>query len=588
MEFEVYKYKSASDYIKAMEEKHKIPYWAYRSRQRYEEDTSNLQSVVKFSTPVMEFDYTKFIEFPKALPAGYYLAETRIEDTRRQVWFQVTDFSLYAAVDKNNTYIWVNDLSSGSPVPGATIQLWGTDTSTLTDDKGLARLATPEDNLAGVYATVSKDHQEAIATIFPWSQWDSQWETRREFASGYWKYLYLDRTLYKPNDTVHFWGLIKPRSENAKPLDKVTVALLSTESRDNSIIDSKEIDLEGISFTDNIKLPNLTPGYYYLEVKSGDYVISSQDFQVETYSKPAYQLEIIPSKKAVYVGDKIDFEVKATFFEGTPAAYVPLDYYIQDYGNGSIATDDEGNAKISYSPKFDQEHFSSVRSPWLFLTAKLPESGEITNEASFVVLNNDISIDAEDKVEGSTAKVEIDISRLTVDKVNSGQVEPWAKDAYKSGPATNHPVNYKIYRETWEKQEDGKYYDFINKKVETRYIYQYKKVFESEGQVTTNQEGKAVFTFPVENKESYLVELVAQDFKGNPATREHRIFGPGFCRDYGYTWYHLEGKDYYKSGEEVKLSMKQNELMLSPRPKGFLFLTARDGILGPKCRILPN
>ena len=468
------------------------------------------------------------------------------------MWFQVTDFSLYAAVDKNNTYIWVNDLSSGSPVPGATIQLWGTDTSTLTDDKGLARLATPEDNLAGVYATVSKDHQEAIATIFPWSQWDSQWETRREFASGYWKYLYLDRTLYKPNDTVHFWGLIKPRSENAKPLDKVTVALLSTESRDNSIIDSKEIDLEGISFTDNIKLPNLTPGYYYLEVKSGDYVISSQDFQVETYSKPAYQLEIIPSKKAVYVGDKIDFEVKATFFEGTPAAYVPLDYYIQDYGNGSIATDDEGNAKISYSPKFDQEHFSSVRSPWLFLTAKLPESGEITNEASFVVLNNDISIDAEDMVEGSMAKVEIDISRLTVDKVNSGQVEPWAKDAYKSGPATNHPVNYKIYRETWEKQEDGKYYDFINKKVETRYIYQYKKVFESEGQVTTNQEGKAVFTFPVENKESYLVELVAQDFKGNPATTNIG-FRPGFCRDYGYTWYHLEGKDYYKSGEEVKL-----------------------------------
>lgn len=588
MEFVVYQYQDAGEYIKALEAKQQIPFWAYRSRQRYQEDTSKLQSAVKFSVPVMEFDYTKLVEFPETLPAGYYLAETKIQDIRRQVWFQVTDLSLYAAVDKNNTYIWINDLSDGAPAPGAKVRLSGSNKSAVTDDAGLARLTTPKETSSGVYAVISEGRREAVAAIPPWYQWDTASEAQREFAVNYWKYLYLDRTLYKPNDTVHFWGIIKPRAEKAKPLDKVTVSLMSGEWRDNPVIDSKEITFDGFSFTDNIKLPNLTPGYYYLEVKSKDYSIISDGFTVETYSKPAYQLDITPSKKAVYVGDTMNFKVKASFFEGTPAAHIPLEHHIYDYGNGSVTTDDEGNADISFTPKFQQSEWSPILSPWLYLTAKLPESGEITGQAAIYVLNNDISIDVSDKVEGGTATLEMNLSRLTADRVNNGKADPWDEDAFRDGSAANHSVKVKIYREVWEKQEYGKYYDFINKKVTPRYNYQYRKVFESEGQAVTDRDGKAEFSFPVESKESYLVEIIAQDFRGNPAIREHHVLGSGFSRDYDYTWYHLEGKSSYKSGEAVKLSMKQNEAPMSRRPKGFLFFTARDGILDAQVQDTPD
>ncbi|MGI5858651.1 MAG: alpha-2-macroglobulin family protein, partial [Tepidanaerobacteraceae bacterium] len=588
MEFVVYKYQSAGEYIKALQERQKVPYWAYRSRQKYQEDASKLQSILQFSTPVIDFDYTKFVEFPETLPTGYYLAETTIRDIRRQVWFQVTDLSLYAAVDKNNTFVWVNDLSDGLPVAGAKIQLWDSDRSAVTDDKGLARLTTPEENSTGVYGVIFKDSKEAVLAISPWYQWDPESEARREFAQDYWKYLYLDRTLYKPDDTIHFWGLVKPRAEKAKPLDTVTVSLSSGGWRDNPVIDSKEITLDGFSFTDNMKLPNLTPGWYYLEVKSGDYVITSENFEVQTYSKPAYKIDIEPSKKAAYIGDKMSFQVKATFLEGTPAAYVPLEYHIQERGNGNVTTDDEGNASISYSPSFQQDRYSPIQSRRLFLTAKLPESGEITGEAAVFVLNNDIGIDVSNKVEGQTGTLEMNLNRLTVDRVNSGQVEPWDKDAFKSGPATNHPVKVKVYREVWEKREVGKYYDFINKKVETRYTYDYKKVFEIEGQTTTDQGGKATFSFPVKNKESYLAEITAQDFKGNPAICEHRVLGPGFRRYYDYSWYYLEGKTHYKSGEEVKLFMKQNEATIPSRTNGFLFFMAQDGILETQVKDSPE
>lgn len=584
----VYNYKQAQDYINALEERQKLPYWAYRSRQKYREDTSKLKSTANFSVPIREFDYTKFIEFPEPLPAGYYLAETKIQNTTQQVWFQVTDLSLYSAVDKDNTYIWVNDLSTGSPVSRAKIQLRGSSKSTVTDDTGLAQLTTPQENSSGIYGLISKDNQEAVVAIAPWYQWDPEGEAQREFATNYWKYLYLDRSLYKPNDTVNFWGLIKPRADKIKPVDELTVILSSGGWRDDPVIESKKVKLNDFTFTDDIKLPNLSPGYYYLEVKAGDYRITSQGFEVQTYSKPSYQVDAEASKKALFVGDNMDFQVKATFFEGTPVPNMPLEYYILEHGNGRITTNNEGDATISFSPVYQKDQYSPIQWRRLFLTAKLPEAGEISGETSVIVLNNDISIDAKSKVGNGTATVEMVLDKLTVDKVNSGKADPWDKDAFKDKPVSNHPVKIKVYREVWEKQEEGQYYDFINKKVQPRYYYNYKKIPKLEEQLTTNQDGKASFTFPIKNKDSYVVELVAQDFKGNTAVQEVHVFGSSFSREYEYSWYNLEGKNSYKSGQQVQLTMKQNEGIIPSRPNSFLFLMARDGIFESRVQDTPN
>ena len=81
-----------------------------------------------------------------------------------------------------------------------------------------------------------------------------------------------------------------------------------------------------------------------------------------------------------------------------------------------------------------------------------------------MVLNNDISIEASDSLEENTAMMEINVDRLTVNRINSGEAEVWDRDAYKGDPAANHPVKYAIYKEVWEKRADGQYYDFINKK----------------------------------------------------------------------------------------------------------------------------
>jgi len=103
---------------------------------------------------------------------------------------------------------------------------------------------------------------------------------------GYWKYLYLDRTLYKPDDTVFFWGILKPRTENAKDLDKVTAVLSAGGWRERSDIESIDVTLDGMSFTGSVKLPNLTPGYYYLEIRAGDKTLTSAGLRFRPIRSP--------------------------------------------------------------------------------------------------------------------------------------------------------------------------------------------------------------------------------------------------------------------------------------------------------------
>ncbi|MFY9413840.1 MAG: hypothetical protein WAP27_03680, partial [Tepidanaerobacteraceae bacterium] len=64
-------------------------------------------------------------------------------------------------------------------------------------------------------------------------------------------------------------------------------------------IESIEVKLDDFSFTGSMKLPNLTPGYYDLEIRVGDKTVDSAGFEVQTYSKPAYNIDVKPSKKAV-------------------------------------------------------------------------------------------------------------------------------------------------------------------------------------------------------------------------------------------------------------------------------------------------
>jgi len=42
-------------------------------------------------------------------------------------------------------------------------------------------------------------------------------------------------------------------------------------------------------------------------------------------------------------------------------------------------------------------------------------------------------------VKGNTATLEIQLDKLTVDRVNRGMADPWDTDSYRNGPAGDRP-----------------------------------------------------------------------------------------------------------------------------------------------------
>ena len=117
--------------------------------------------------------------------------------------------------------------------------------------------------------------------------------------------------------------MVKPRTGEIKVPGKVTVALTRGDVLNETVITSQEIAVADLNFSGNIELPNLLPGYYYLSVLIDGQNLISQGFEVDNYSKPSYQLEATPQRKAVFAGEKVDFQVKASFFEGTAASNIP-------------------------------------------------------------------------------------------------------------------------------------------------------------------------------------------------------------------------------------------------------------------------
>jgi len=584
----IYRYPDASAYIEALSEREKIPSWASRSREKYREDTSSLNRVAEFVSPLKAYDYRNILEFPEPMPAGFYVAEVSVKDFRGQLWFQVTDLGIYAAYADNKTLVWVNDLLSGIPVAETVVRAEGKEQGVMTGPDGLAELTALKGGGGGPYITVTKGNQTAVAAVGHQLPWDEEREKLREKQRFYWKYLYLDRGLYKPNDTVNFWGLVKPRMPGVNRPEQITAAITKWGGwQDQSFIASKEIKLNEFTFDGNIKLPNLLPGYYYLTVKDGEQLITQQGFEVKTYSKPAYQVEITPNRKAVFVGEPVDFKLKAAFFEGTGAANIPFDYRLQDK-KGTLTTDSRGEAGLKYLPMYEGTLYGPVQHRYLQVNADLPESGEITGRSSVIVLNNDLEIEADGSITDGTGSVHMKLYQLTVDKVNSGSKDPWEQDAFRSGSAADQTVTVKVYYDHWEKvEEGGEYYDFINKKVRKKYHYQYQKIFVTQGQVTTNQDGSAGFTFPASGDRSYRVELSTQDTKGNLAAKEIYLIGPNFYRESDYQWYHLEPNNQsgkYSTGETVRVVLKNNEAVVASREKGFLYFTARDGVLNSYVR----
>jgi hypothetical protein len=608
LSFTVYRFPDVDAFLDSLARFDAIPSWADQTRSRYREDATGLEEAVSFQVtpePVGEYgDY--FVSFPAPLPAGFYLVQASGATSSLQGWLQVTDVATYASIGLGKSLVWVNDVSAGGPIRGARVHGVGATLDVTTGDDGVAFFDTPQDlvqlepsqfgySTASVVGNLVVEAPDGRSAVVPLGSIFAGFRYYGYRAYGYvgnpsfyWRFLYTDRHLYRLTDTVHFWGLVRAR-ENPPSSQEVTVRITGSGSEyeyEPVVVAEDTFTTSPMgTFTGDLSFAGVSAGYYNLEVAVGDQVVTSTFLEVRDFVKPAYKIDVVPDRKAVFNGETVNFDVAATFFEGSPVPNLGLNY--TGMAQGQLTTDAAGRATVSATARSSGTPYGSFETFSLDVIPQLAEEGEITGSAWVQVFPAAATFDdvKTDFREGQ-AVVEGQLRAVDLDRINSEQAEDTSD--FLGDPLPGRRVDAQVEEVTYEQVQEGEYYDFIAKIVRPRYGYVEHRRSLPNLQATTDAQGRFAFTFSGSEDVTYDVSLTAVDDAGRQALRGAGIYGRfrGYYSDQPYlsagqkeNYSGFGPTNTYALGEAVDLTMRVGpDDLPSGGPNRYLFYFAQNGL----------
>ena len=611
VEFELYRYSREEEFKEDIFTKDDRPYWCvhYDKPISYEGKERVLNMNTTFLSDGDDSYYrTKFIQIPQTLPEGHYIAVIRKGQQERSALVQINAMAVYVGSADNKTIAMIYESETATPIAGAQIAF---DAFTMQTGKdGLAvsdkALLTEESFRIKNYAIHREGHPSYYATLGTsyyssnYYYYEGEGYYGSNFYAGeisdlYWGYLFTDRDMYMPSDTVNIWGMVAGKDGSTVP-EKVRIVLTRGYSwyyinDEYADIDEIEVPLTGTNtFKASFAYENLSQGYYNIEVYSGDKLLLSKDISVNPYVKPIYTLNSSLSQRNVMLGDKVEFTMETKFFEGTPVNGMNFNYYLSGLStpenSGTLTTDENGKASLTFEAMLNENSWYP-RSAHVQISNADPEETSVNTYESFTIFPRDTMIKVEnetldDEATGKkTSTVQIFANRIEIDKIRN---KDWYyQDDYKGAPA-NIKMEVELYETWYTRRQTGTYYNFITKQTYPKYEYDR---HENKFQVLqlTTVDGKASFDFTREDGKSYHAILRCADSKGKQIVQQEYLYEYRF--DYNdYDWrsidyYNIErDKEVYSVNEQAKLTLYKGDTPVTQQEnRKVLFMLFRKGLL---------
>ena len=490
----------------------------------------------------------------KPLPPGlYYLGLTapEVKEKRRdyqpsRYMFVKSRLNLVLKQTRAEALVWATDLASGQPVAGAPVTLY-TKVSQLaktgkTDSDGLylADDLAIKDLWETFFAFTGNPGGDDFGVAYNgWDSGISPWDfgVDSEFwASQYQGYLYTDRPIYRPGQTVYFKGILRADDDAHYSLptgiDTVEVRVADPEGKE---LYKKKLSPNDMgTFNDQLVLAEEAPlGGYYLEIQDPvhDFYVGAS-FLVAEYKKPEYQVTVTTDRDAYLGGDTINVTAEATYYFGGPVADANVhwsalssSYYFNfrcpqgqscpwyswsDYDWGSYAdqssggfggliaegdtkTDAQGRVTFKVPADISQE----TQSQLFTIEASVTDLNgqQVSNRTAAVVHKGEFYIGVAPR--GYLAQVgeEAQVDLLTVD---------WDSKAVANVPLTVTFMEHRWYSVRRQAEDGGFYWDWTAEDIPVLTTT-----------VTTDQKGQAVAAFTPKKAGSYKVRAVGRDTHEN-------------------------------------------------------------------------
>jgi len=503
----------------------------------------------------------------EALPPGlYYLQlispqvpalQTGEEKVSRYMFIK-SRLNLTLKQTRSEALLWATDLASGQPVRDLSVGLYTgpdqMDAVARTDADGLAAVDDlPLDDLWNpFFALVGEPGDEDFGIAYNrWEEGINPWDFGVD--SEFWGnetqgYLYTDRPIYRPGQTVYFKGIVRADDDAvySLPAGLEDVQVQAYDAQGKELYRSRLSLSDMGTFYDELVLDEQAPlGDYYVEVQEPDLdFYTGTSFRVAEYKVPEFQVSVAPSRDAYLAGETIGVTAEATYYFGGPVADADVhwsvladDYYFRydcpqgqscpwyswtdsewgeqpvgeyyyGYGQllaeGDAQTDSEGRVTFSVPADIGDK----VQSQLFTIEASVTDlnAQQVSNRTAAIVHRGEFYIGVAPRGNLTEVGEEKPIDLLTVD--------------WNGEPVAGVELTVTLMEHRWynvrRQAEDGRYY----------WDWTVEDIPVETTTVTTNDDGQAVASFIPPKAGSYRVRAAGRD------SRENEIRSS----DYFWTW----------------------------------------------------
>jgi|GEM_PF-3248390 len=545
----VFRYETAEQYRKVVEAQLDDDPWSTKPVPA--RSTDGLAKVLEQELEFYTGDWTSsgVVVLPDTLPKGFYAAEFSFDERSIITYFQVTDLSAYAMSGGGDCLFWVNDLTTSKPVSGAEVfAASGTSSKGKTASDGVLSFQHAQE--AGRTAFSVKKGEDQLLVML-----DNSAAPEEFNAADYWRYVYVDKELYRPDDTLNFFGIVSPKQKGTRAVDKVTLKISKywDENGSGSELTAEAALKDGV-FEGQIKLPELAPGEYWLAVYSGDTKLGNTYFNVDIYQKPSYKLTLSADKYLAWAGDEATITAKAEYFDGTPVA--ELDLMLE---GDSMTTDADGKVsrKIERNPG---ERDTLLSHAYFNASAEFPEIGNVSKYMYISYFNSNVEVKASAKRKGNDCDLElqafnVDFSGQSIDENSMYDTDQFLKE-FSGKLSLNVTWTEIIYKKV---STGKKEYDPYTKTFTESYRYERNEKRGGSKRFMIEDKEKQNFKLPVSNPAGeYRINITGKDTKGREFERTTYYYDSGRRNDEPRRWVNvldLDGKTKYAIGDNVTLAI---------------------------------
>jgi alpha-2-macroglobulin len=507
------------------------------------------------------------------LPTGIYFLTADAPETGQdsRYWqvqralLVVADTNLVIKEMPNEVRVWATDIRTGQPAQGLTVTLYnrsGANTGTaVTDANGFARFDHTTGRYGDYGATVVSNAPGEAGFGVASSLWSGGFEPWRQgIPFGYndttlpFTYLYTDRPIYRPGDTVYYKGIVRQPNFGRFSLPTMREGTLRIEPAyyygEGGLSESFPVtfDSDGVFYGEYVLPPDAPLGTLNLFLEGTEWE-TYRSISVAEYRAPEYLINLTPEKDEALRGEQVQVLLEANYFFGGAASdltvtwsiyeeahypSVPGPYYnfgdggglnYRDFGPfGGFGTPPMGNWVVGGDGKTDANGRLLITLPANLLQNAEEGSRRVTIDASISDLAEfPVSSKAAVIFHAANGYVGIRPADYSSSVGSEARLELTTVD-WDGQPLPNQNVSVTFYRREWQSERDndfGFYY--------TRWIPVDTEVGQT--RLTTDAQGKGETSFTPEEPGSYIALATLTDSGGRQqsASAGLWVIEPGYA-----------------------------------------------------------